>query len=98
MYPTSPLNPTLPLDLRDQLALERTKLANERTLLAYLRSALTLVVAGFSLMQFFRGHLYVWVGAVLVPVGVAVAVAGWLRFRSKQTRIRAAAQAATKAQ
>ncbi|MCB2410714.1 DUF202 domain-containing protein [Hymenobacter lucidus] len=82
------IDSSLPLDLRDRLALERTRLANERTLLAYVRSALTLILAGFSLMQFFRDHVYVWVGALLVPVGVGVGVAGWLRYRSKSARIR----------
>ena len=67
--------------------LERTRLANERTLLTYLRFSLTLVIAGFTLINFFRENLYVWVGVVLVPVGVAVAVGGW--FRSRQRRIRA---------
>ena len=38
-------------------------------------------------MQFFRDNLYVWVGALLVPMGVGVGVAGWLRYRSKRARI-----------
>ena len=84
-----PPDPSLPLDLRDRLAVERTRLANERTLLAYLRSALTFIIAGFSLMQFFRDNVYVWVGALLVPLGVGVGVAGWLRCRSKRARIEA---------
>jgi putative membrane protein len=82
----------LHLDVRDRLALERTRLANERTVLAYLRSALAIMVAGFSLMEFFQGNIFVWVGALLVPLGVGIAVAGWLRFRSKQARIHAHAQ------
>ena len=65
------------------------RLASERTLLAYLRFNLTLVIAGSTLINFFRENLYVWVGVVLVPVGVAVAVGGWFRFRSRQRRIRA---------
>ena len=68
--------------------LERTRLASERTLLTHLRFNLTLVIAGFVLINFFRENLYVWVGVVLVPVGVAVAVGGWFRFRSRQCRIR----------
>ena len=77
----------LPLDLHDRLAVERTRLTNERIVLAYLRSALTLIIAGFSLMLFFRDNLYVWVGALLVPLGVGVA--RWLRYRSKRARIEA---------
>ncbi|WP_262891829.1 DUF202 domain-containing protein [Hymenobacter frigidus] len=64
-------------------------MASERTLLAYLRFNFTLVIAGFVLINFFRENLYVWVGVVLVPVGVAVTVGGWFRFRSRQRRIRA---------
>ncbi|MBI2970621.1 MAG: DUF202 domain-containing protein [Gammaproteobacteria bacterium] len=33
-------------ELRDELAVERTRLANERTLLAYVRTALALAAAG----------------------------------------------------
>ena len=69
--------------------LKRNRLANERTLLAYLRYSLTLVIAGFTLINFFRENLCVWVGVVLVPVGVVVTVGGWFRFRSRQRRIRA---------
>ena len=75
--------------LTDCLALERTRLANERTLRAYLRSGLTLIIADSTLINFFRENLCVWVGVVLVPVGVAVTVGGWFRFRSRQRRIRA---------
>ena len=68
--------------------LERTRLASERTLLAYLRFNPALIIAGFVLINFFRENLCVRVGVVLVPVGVAVAVGGWFRFRSRQCRIR----------
>ena len=45
--------------LTDCLALERTRLANERTLRAYLRSSLTLMIAGFTRINFFREDLCV---------------------------------------
>jgi len=45
--------------LTDRLALERTRLTNERMLRAYLRSSLTLVIAGFTLINFFREDLCV---------------------------------------
>ena len=83
---TAPSYPQLPLDLRDRLALERTRLANERTLLAYLRT-------GLSLINFFLENLYVWVGVGLVPLGVAMAVGSWFRFRTKRKRIHASVQA-----
>ncbi len=40
------------IEIRDSLAIERTKLANERTFLAYIRTAMALVLAGFSIMNF----------------------------------------------
>jgi len=41
------------LFMRDHLAAQRTILANERTFLSYIRTALTLLVAGVSFIQFF---------------------------------------------
>lgn len=41
-------------DLRDKLAVERTRLANERTFLAYIRTALSLIAAGVVILQFFQ--------------------------------------------
>ena len=43
-------------ELRDELAVERTRLANERTLLAYIRTALALAAAGAILLQFFPSY------------------------------------------
>ena len=80
--------PDSSLGLSDRLALERTRLANERTMLAYLRTGMALVIAGFSLMNFFRENLYIWVGALCVPLGLGTIVLGWVRFRIKRERIR----------
>ncbi len=68
-------------------------MANERTMLAYVRTAMTLVVAGFSLIQFFRDNFFVWVGVTLVPIGVGVVVAGWLRYRQKTAHMSQDAEA-----
>ncbi|MDQ2769367.1 MAG: DUF202 domain-containing protein [Bacteroidota bacterium] len=81
------------LTLRDELALERTNLANERTWLAYLRTGMALVIAGLSLINFFREHVFVWIGAFFVPFGLAMVALGWVRFRIKDRRIHAALQA-----
>ena len=81
------LHPDSPLELRDRLALERTRLANERTLLAYLRTGMALVIAGFSLINFFREHIYVWAGVLFVPLGLSIVLAGWLRYRRKHRHI-----------
>ena len=51
LTPTSTCQNLPRLPFRSTCAtVERTRLANERTVLAYLRSALTLIIAGFSLM------------------------------------------------
>lgn len=77
------------IEIRDHLAMERTKLANERTLLAYLRTAMALVVAGFSLLQFFSNDVYKLVGLAFVPVGLAAGIYGIRRFVRKKYEIRA---------
>ncbi|MBO3271503.1 MULTISPECIES: DUF202 domain-containing protein [Hymenobacter] len=84
-----PSYPHLALSLSDRLALERTRLANERTLLAYFRTGMALIIGGLSLMNFFRDYIYVWIGAGFVPLGVAVVVGGWSRYRFKRQRIHA---------
>ncbi len=75
--------------LRDHLAVERTRLANERTLLAYIRTALALAAAGAVLLQFFPANpvlsWFAWLlvlgGGVTVAVGIYrfVVVRGQLR-------------------
>lgn len=77
------------LILRDELAIDRTILANERTLLSYLRGALTLVIAGVSIVHFVPAGVLYWVGLSLVPVGVVSGVFGTLRYRKMNRRIRA---------
>ena len=64
------------LILRDELAIDRTLLANERTLLAYLRMAISMVIAGASIMNFASTPWFYWVGVVSIPTGVFAAVVG----------------------
>lgn len=73
---------------RDRLAEERTELANERTFLAYLRTAMGLVLAGFSLIQFFRHQVFIWVGILLIPVGFFVGGIALKRFLEKRRFIK----------
>lgn len=75
------------LILRDELAIDRTLLANENTLLAYLRSALTLVIAGVTFIHFFAQSWLLWLGLVFVPLGIALGIFGWWRFRRMQRSI-----------
>lgn len=57
-------------ELRDALALERTRLANERTVLAYLRTALAFAGIGVAAMQLFDS--VAWTIAAWASIGVAV--------------------------
>jgi len=83
------------VEIRDSLAIERTKLANERTFLAYIRTAMTLVLAGFSLMNFFQENFYVWAGAVFIPVGIVIGLVGLRKFVQKRETIGAHTDAYT---
>ncbi len=74
-------------EIRDTLAHERTELANERTFLAYIRTAMGLVLAGFSLIQFFRHQVFVWIGVALIPAGFFVGIVGLKRFITKRRSI-----------
>ncbi len=77
------------LILRDELAVDRTILANERTLLAYLRGAVTLVLAGFTAVQFVRADPLRHVGMALIPLGLLVGIVGVVRYRRMDRRLRA---------
>ena len=77
------------LILRDELAIDRTLLANERTLLAYLRSAVSLGIAGLSIMHFAAHGWYFWAGVACLPAGVLAACVGIIRHRRMSARFRA---------
>jgi len=74
---------------QEKLAEVRTRQANERTLLAYMRTALTLIVAGVSFIDFFDGYLIIIVGWVFVPFGVITLFLGIIRYRSVKSHIKA---------
>jgi len=79
------------LILRDRLALDRTLLANERTLLAYFRSAITLIIAGVSILHFAPYHTWFWtIGLCCVPLGILTAVIGFLRYSKMNKSITSA--------
>ena len=68
--------------LRDQLALERTRLANERTLLAYIRTAIMLAATGATLISLYSDRTSLTAsGASLISLGIAVGVIGASRYR-----------------
>ena len=76
------------LILRDELAIDRTLLANERTLLAYLRSAVSLGIAGISIMHFSAHGWYYWAGVACLPAGALTAVIGIVRHRRMNSHFR----------
>jgi len=73
-------------DLRDELALERTRLANERTFLAYVRTALSLIAGAAVLFEFFASRpsylVIAWLLAVGGGVVLTIGVARFLRVRA----------------
>ncbi len=77
------------MDLREQLALERTYLANERTLLAYIRTGLSLLAAAAVMVQFFSTiHAYMTISWLLAIVGIAVLLVGCVRFISVNRKLK----------
>ncbi len=76
------------LILRDHLAIDRTVLANERTFLAYVRTALTLFVAGVSLIQFFKSVMIQAVGWAFIPLGTITLIIGLTKHRRMKSKIK----------
>jgi len=75
------------LILRDELAIDRTLLANERTLLSYLRGAITLVIAGVSIIHFSQAGWFQAIGIACLPGGIATGIVGVLRYRQMNRSI-----------
>ncbi len=55
-------------------------LANERTYLAYIRTALTLFVAGVTLIKFFGHVIYEITGWILIPLGIMILIKGIISY------------------
>lgn len=58
----------------------RTHLANKRTFLAFVRTALTLVIAGLTFIEFFTMVQMRVLGGMFLFVGTIVLVIGWVQF------------------
>jgi putative membrane protein len=86
----------MPSAPRDEEVVEREPdyrftLANERTFLAYVRTALGLDAAGLAVTQFLHpsaAHLRLTIALVLVFLGLAVAVLGYLRWAATEQAMR----------
>lgn len=69
-----------PINTREILALERTKLANERTLLAYIRASLYLLLGGLALLQLRDFEQIHWLGYFALVICVIFLMVGITRF------------------
>jgi putative membrane protein len=80
----------------------RDHLANERTFLAWVRTSVAIVVFGFAIGRFavamrqltaFQGHVSkatgfsVWMGTISILAGLAMVVAGLLRYRKTRAQL-----------
>lgn len=68
------------MDLRDELAIQRTILANHRTLLSFFNASLAVMVTGLTLIKFFTGDFIFWVGWAFIPAGATLLVFGARNF------------------
>ncbi|MCF8228154.1 MAG: DUF202 domain-containing protein [Bacteroidales bacterium] len=76
------------MEVKDELAVQRTKLANERNLLAYLRSFIVFLGAGITFVKLFPHDRFLQVfGIVLIPVSVIFLILGLISFRRNQRKI-----------
>ncbi|MBB4118700.1 putative membrane protein [Mesonia hippocampi] len=76
----NPLKPRIKdeTNLREYLALERTKLANERTLLSYTKASLYLLVGGIAILQLKEypnlqgiGYMALVFSVLFIVIGIA---------------------------
>jgi len=94
--------PSLEPALMENSNRARDHLANERTFLAWLRTSVAVVVFGFAIGRFaialqqlteVQGHaakstgFSVWMGASSILVGVAMAIAGLIRYRRTRAQL-----------
>jgi putative membrane protein len=66
--------------IQDRLAMDLTSLSNERTLLVYIRTALAFLASGVALIHFFEKPAMIIIGWALLPLGIACAIFGFVRF------------------
>jgi len=76
------------LQVRDQLAIERTKLANERTFLAYFRSSVVFLSSGIAIFKIQYLQEIKTIGIVLIVLGPILFLAGITHYLQKQRKIK----------
>ena len=75
------------LILRDTLAIDRTRLANQRTLLSFVRTGLYLIVTALAIFQFTHAGTQSWPAWVLIIVGTAVIIGGFINYSYMHRKI-----------
>jgi len=73
------------VQIRDQLARQRTELANERTLLAYVRTSLGFVIVGVPAMWWLEHPSLQGLGGLSLALGIACLTLGIRRFMAVKT-------------
>lgn len=68
------------LILRDHLSADRTILSAQRTHLAYIRTALTLFIAGVSLIKFFDALILHIIGWLMFPAAIFTVIMGFSNY------------------
>ncbi|MBK9149543.1 MAG: DUF202 domain-containing protein [Saprospiraceae bacterium] len=74
------------LILREKLALQRTDLANQTTLLAFLRTSMYFLMAGLTLQNIFKSHL--WIEVIFYIISGSMLLAGVINFFLHKKMIR----------
>lgn len=78
------------MDLRDELAVQRTILANQRTLLTFFNAALALLISGVTLIKLVPGDFIYWLGWAFIVSSALMFSIGVKNFCSHKRTIEAA--------
>ncbi|MBU0591609.1 DUF202 domain-containing protein [Candidatus Micrarchaeota archaeon] len=74
------------LELRDELAITRTKMAQERTQLSYIRTGISLLLGGMFFVGYFEnGNIFSYVGYITVAVSLLFLVYGFYHHRKSMS-------------
>jgi putative membrane protein len=71
---------------------EQAYLAAERTYLAHVRTALTLLIAGLTIVRFFGQNHFIILGWIFVALGATLLAVGHLRWKASLKRIETISQ------
>lgn len=76
------------VEIRDQMAIQRTIFANERTLMAYLRTSLAFAGGGFAAIKLSQHAYMELMGSTLMTIGLCLAIYSLYRYLLKQQLIK----------